>query len=409
MKSSSNFNGWKITQLGNICDISSSKRIFASEYKTSGIPFYRGKEIIEKFNKKPISTELFISPERFNEINNKFGVPKEGDILLTSVGTLGIPYLVGNEDFYFKDGNLNWFKQFKSCNSRFLFFWFQSPFAKHQIETKSIGSTQKALTIDILKNFTIHLPPIKVQNKIVAILSSIDDKIELNNKINRNLEAQAQAIFKSWFIDFEPFKNGKFIDSELGKIPEGWKVESIYSISEVIYGAPFSSNLFNNKQLGTPIIRIRDLPNEASNTYTTESHPKGYLIKQGDIVVGMDGEFKAYLWGGDNAWLNQRICVFKSKLNVSTAFVMFSIVPLLNEVESSELATTVIHLGKNDIDRFKIILPKLNILKEFNRISIPIFDAIIKNKRESQRLAQLRDTLLPKLMSGEVNISDFIG
>ena len=88
---------------------------------------------------------------------------------------------------------------------------------------------------------------------------------------------------------------------------------------------------------------------------------------------------------------------------------MFSIVPLLNEVESSELATTVIHLGKNDIDRFKIILPKLNILKEFNRISIPIFDAIIKNKRESQRLAQLRDTLLPKLMSGEVNISDFIG
>lgn len=409
MKSSSNFNGWKITQLGNICDISSSKRIFASEYKTSGIPFYRGKEIIEKFNKKPISTELFISPERFNEINNKFGVPKEGDILLTSVGTLGIPYLVGNEDFYFKDGNLTWFKQFKSCNSRFLFFWFQSPFAKHQIETKSIGSTQKALTIDILKSFTIHLPPIKVQNKIVAILSSIDDKIELNNKINRNLEAQAQAIFKSWFIDFEPFKNGKFIDSELGKIPEGWKVESIYSISEVIYGAPFSSNLFNNKQLGTPIIRIRDLPNEASNTYTTESHPKGYLIKQGDIVVGMDGEFKAYLWGGDNAWLNQRICVFKSKLNVSTAFVMFSIVPLLNEVESSELATTVIHLGKNDIDRFKIILPKLNILKEFNRISIPIFDAIIKNKRESQRLAQLRDTLLPKLMSGEVNISDFIG
>ena len=405
MKSSSNFNGWKITQLGNICDISSSKRIFASEYKTSGIPFYRGKEIIEKFNKKPISTELFISPERFNEINNKFGVPKEGDILLTSVGTLGIPYLVGNEDFYFKDGNLNWFKQFKSCNSRFLFFWFQSPFAKHQIETKSIGSTQKALTIDILKNFTIHLPPIKVQNKIVAILSSIDDKIELNNKINRNLEAQAQAIFKSWFIDFEPFKNGKFIDSELGKIPEGWKVESIYSISEVIYGAPFSSNLFNNKQLGTPIIRIRDLPNEASNTYTTESHPKGYLIKQGDIVVGMDGEFKAYLWGGDNAWLNQRICVFKSKLNVSTAFVMFSIVPLLNEVESSELATTVIHLGKNDIDRFKIILPKLNILKEFNRISIPIFDAIIKNKRESQRLAQLRDTLLPKLMSGETLVS----
>lgn len=297
----------------------------------------------------------------------------------------------------------------KKVNPRILKYYTHSKRYFDWIHSFDTGGTRGNINAKTYGKMPITLPPRWIQNKIVNILKSLDDKIELNNKINRNLEAQAQAIFKSWFIDFEPFKNSKFIDSELGKIPEGWKVESIYSISEVIYGAPFSSNLFNNKQLGTPIIRIRDLPNEASNTYTTESHPKGYLIKQGDIVVGMDGEFKAYLWGGDNAWLNQRICVFKSKLNVSTAFVMFSIVPLLNEVESSELATTVIHLGKNDIDRFKIILPKLNILKEFNRISIPIFDAIIKNKRESQRLAQLRDTLLPKLMSGEVNISDFIG
>lgn len=296
----------------------------------------------------------------------------------------------------------------KNGNQDFLYYLMK--YYVKDILNRECGTVFGSVNKNDISSLIVKIPErFEEQKKISSILSVLDDKIELNKKINRNLEAQAQAIFKSWFIDFEPFKNGKFIDSELGRIPEGWKVESIYSISEVIYGAPFSSNLFNNKQLGTPIIRIRDLPNEASNTYTTESHPKGYLIKQGDIVVGMDGEFKAYLWGGDNAWLNQRICVFKSKLNVSTAFVMFSIVPLLNEVESSELATTVIHLGKNDIDRFKIILPKLNILKEFNRISIPIFDAIIKNKRESQRLAQLRDTLLPKLMSGEVNISDFIG
>lgn len=295
-------------------------------------------------------------------------------------------------------------------DSDYIYYLSTSPkFREIAIQSMVGSSGRQRVQQDVLEKAELHIPPLDEQRKIAGVLSALDDKIELNNKINRNLEAQAQAIFKSWFIDFEPFKNGKFIDSELGRIPEGWKVESIYSISEVIYGAPFSSNLFNNKQLGTPIIRIRDLPNEASNTYTTESHPKGYLIKQGDIVVGMDGEFKAYLWGGDNAWLNQRICVFKSKLNVSTAFVMFSIVPLLNEVESSELATTVIHLGKNDIDRFKIILPKLNILKEFNRISIPIFDTIIKNKKESQRLVQLRESLLPKLISGEVNISDYIG
>ena len=117
---------WKTYKIGNLCSISSSKRIFAKEYQSSGIPFFRGKEIIEKQKGESVSTELYISKSRYDEIKNKFGVPKEGDMLLTSVGTLGIPYIVKNETFYFKDGNLTWFTDFKEINSKFLYYWLKS-------------------------------------------------------------------------------------------------------------------------------------------------------------------------------------------------------------------------------------------------------------------------------------------
>lgn len=178
---------WKRYKIGDLCSISSSKRIFANEYQSSGIPFYRGKEIIEKQKGERVSTELYISTSRYDEIKNKFGVPKKGDMLLTSVGTLGIPYIVGEETFYFKDGNLTWFSDFKGINSKFLYYWFLSPMAKNTIDAKSIGSTQKALTIDTLCKFEIEIPSIDIQNKIIFVLSSLDSKIELNRRINDNL------------------------------------------------------------------------------------------------------------------------------------------------------------------------------------------------------------------------------
>ena len=111
---------WKEYKLGEVCAISSSKRIFANEYQNTGIPFYRGKEIIEKHNGANISNELFISEEKYNEIKTKFGAPKKGDMLLSSVGTLGVPYIVRDETFYFKDGNLTWFYNYKGINNYFL-------------------------------------------------------------------------------------------------------------------------------------------------------------------------------------------------------------------------------------------------------------------------------------------------
>ncbi len=150
---------WNNYSLGGLAEITSSKRIFYSEYVDSGIPFYRSKEVINLFKKEPVQTELFITQERFNEIESKFGVPKENDILLTSVGSLGIPYLVKASDkFYFKDGNLTWFRNIDKSllDPKYLYIWLSSSIGKQKLDEVTIGSTQAALTISGLKTIEIE-------------------------------------------------------------------------------------------------------------------------------------------------------------------------------------------------------------------------------------------------------------
>ena len=205
-----------------------------------------------------------------------------------------------------------------------------------------------------------------------------------------------EALYKSWFIDFEPFGRIK---------PSDWQTQKIYSIANIIYGAPFSSKLFNTAGIGKPIIRIRDLKSQEFVTYTTEKHSKGHLIKPGDIVVGMDGEFRPYIWGNEEAWLNQRVCIFENKRPKGKAFLLFSIQPLLKMVEQTQIGTTVIHIGKKDFDTFEIVLPDAKTLNLFDEITTPMIEQIVNNSLEDKRLKVLRDTLLPKLMSGEIDVT----
>ena len=256
-------------------------------------------------------------------------------------------------------------------------------------------SAYPAIKPSDIENLSIKVPPLPTQQKIARILSSLDDKIELNNKINTNLEQKAGTLFKNWFVDFEPFG---------GKMPEGWKEADIYSIANIIYGSPFASKLFNTEKNGKPIIRIRDLKDQHSDVYTPEERDDAYLIQPKDIVVGMDGEFRPYIWGSEPGWRNQRVCVFENKRPKGKAFLYFSIKPLLDVVEKTQVATTVIHIGKKDFDKFQITLPTEEILDKFDELTDPILDQIVANRLENHRLTELRDTLLPKLMNGEIEV-----
>lgn len=219
---------------------------------------------------------------------------------------------------------------------------------------------------------------------------------------NHNLEEQAQALYKSWFVDFEPFKDGKFVNSELGMIPEGWRIGSIYDICDVYYGAPFNSSLFNTERKGLPLIRIRDLAKQEGGVYTEEKLPKGQLTKKGDILVGMDGEFSIYIWGGEDSWINQRISRFSPKEGISHYFLSETLRPQLKAVESSEVATTVIHIGKNDYDRFHTIIPPQNVLESFYNLSESLYSQYVENLSGTQLLMESRDALLPRLISGQL-------
>ena len=205
-----------------------------------------------------------------------------------------------------------------------------------------------------------------------------------------------ESLYKAWFIDFDPFDGNRPVD---------WQKSDIYSIANIIYGAPFASKLFNTNGEGIPIIRIRDLKEQAFVTYTTENHPKGHLIQPGDIVVGMDGEFRPYIWGNTEAWLNQRVCIFENKRPKGKAFVLFTINPLLYQIEQTQVATTVIHIGKKDYDAFEFYLPDNNTLNQYDEITSPMIDRIVVNSLENKRLATIRDKLLPRLMSGEMDVS----
>ena len=271
----------------------------------------------------------------------------------------------------------------------------------------SAQSAQPGISVQTLSKQIVHLPSIDYQKLVSSIIKSLDDKIEVNRRINENLEQQAQALFKSWFVDFEPFKDGEFVESELGMIPKGWRVGTIYEYIDVIYGAPYKSSLFNDKKEGLPLIRIRDLKTNTPQFYTPEILPNTEYIEAGDVVAGMDAEFVPYIWLGEQGVLNQRCCKFKTKNNaISNYYILFLIKPELEYAQSYKTGTTVSHLGKSDIDRFKFITPPIDIVLAFSEKVNSMKEEVVNRSKESRRLAELRDTLLPKLMSGELKVNE---
>jgi type I restriction enzyme, S subunit len=348
-----------------------------------------------------------------------------GELILTLVGTVGEAAIV-------PEALAGWntaravavIPIRKEIGSYWIQIVLRTPAVRSIISSRLNTTVQATLNLRDVAQLPILLPPQREREAITHILGTLDDKIELNRRMNETLEAMARTLFKSWFMDFDPVRAkaegrdpcipksldrlfpNRFKDSERGDIPEGWDVRSIYDIADVVYGAPFASSQFNAEGFGVPLLRIRDLVDESPGIWTPEIHQKGYRIQPGSIVVGMDGEFRAYLWGGSEAWLNQRLCVFVPRGNFSAVFVRNSIIEPLARVEATETATTVIHLGKNDIDQFSVLVPKDAVLTAFNQICQPWYDRIVVGKRESRTLSSIRDALLPKLLSGEIRVRD---
>ena len=411
---------WKTYKIGDLCKISSSKRIFAKEYKDSGIPFYRGKEIIEKQKGNKISTELYISQERYDEIKAKHGVPQMGDMLLTSVGTLGIPYIVQDEVFYFKDGNLTWFYDFEDLDSRYLYYWFLSPIGKMNIDSKAIGSTQKALTIETLSKFEISLPSLEEQQRIAGILGAIDDKIENNRRINANLESQAQALYKQWFVDFDfpneegkPYKSsgGKMIDSELGLIPEGWRVIGYCDVVDIKGGGtPPTTNpefwsgsipFFTPKDVSSDCFVLKT---EKSITEAGLSNCNSRLYAKNTVFITARGTVGKVVMAGCSMAMNQTNYALIGKNGLSQYFVYLLTIALVDKLLKKANGAVFNAITTRDFEGEQIVLPNIFVLGKFIDTISPLYQKVLSFAKENESLAILRDTLLPKLMNGEIKL-----
>lgn len=273
-----------------------------------------------------------------------------------------------------------------------------------------------------------HIHPIEVkfckdinlQRRIASILSSLDDKIELNRRINANLEEQAQALFKSWFIDFEPFKDGKFVDSELGMIPEGWKVGCIGDYCNVRSGYAFKSSWWT--EVGEKVVKIKNITNEGNLDMSDCSHVSKentikagqFKVNGGDLLIAMTGatigKFCIVPNLNEDLFVNQRVGKFflgeKPIERLPFIYNNLKTQRVYQEIINKGQGSAQPNISGNDIESILIVFPPVNIIECFNKLIQPIYEKILTNTQQSLVLSQTRDTLLPKLMSGEIEIND---
>ena len=282
----------------------------------------------------------------------------------------------------------------------YLLYYLANPYMQAYMLNLAVGkgASRNALTKGMIEDFPLLLPSFEEQGKIVKYLSVYDDLIENNQKQIKLLEEAAQRLYKEWFVDlrFPGHENTPIIDG----IPQGWKEERLVDVADVQYGFAFDGSLFNADGKGMPIIRIRNIPDGTTKDYTTEEADEQYIVKNGDIVVGMDGEFHINSWSGEDSYLVQRTCRIKPHNADMNGYLLQAIYEPIKFFESTVVGATVAHLGKKHIDTITVLTAPEEIYKPFQQYF---------NKRQlllnqNQRLAEARDRLLPKLMSGELEV-----
>lgn len=289
----------------------------------------------------------------------------------------------------------------------FIYYLATSPSFREVAIKSMVGSSgRQRVQQDVLENLELILPDYETQVRVGKVLSAFDDKIELNAQINHNLEEQAKAIFKSWFVDFEPFQNGKFVDSELGKIPEGWRVGTLNEIADITMGQSPQGASYNENAVGTVFYQGRAEFTDrfpSRRLFTTE--PKR-MANAGDVLLSVRAPVGDLNIANEPCCIGRGLAAIHAK-NGFASFIFYTMQALKTELEKYNGEGTVFGcINKDSLSSQKVIIPPRNIIADFESIASSLDCQYFVDFNENIHLAQLRDTLLPKLMSGEIDVSE---
>ena len=402
------------TTIGLHCTVTSSKRFHVSERTKDGVPFYCSKEIIKKVNGEKITECDYISEDAYNRVKEEYGVPQTGDLLITTRGTYGIPYIYKEYDkFYFADGNLTWLKDFDDkLDAEYLYYWINSYEGQKKIDAIAKGTAQKAVPIALLKEIEIVIPENPIQKKVVVILKNYDQLIENNKKQIKLLEEAAQRLYKEWFIDlrFPGYENCKIVDG----VPEGWSKDRADNFFFFTIGKTpprAEKQWFVDGSVGMPWLSISDMGNAGVYVFNTSEGLTSDAVQKYNMKVVPAGtvfvSFKLTVGrvaiAIKDMCTNEAIahfCIENDKLRAYTYCYLsnFEYDTLGNTSSISKAVNSKI------IKAMPFVMPNDDTIEKFSNVVDPILNEIKVKQEICNELIEARDRLLPKLMSGEVEV-----
>lgn len=400
---------WQEVKLGDVC-LFIDYRGKTPHKTTSGIPLITAK--IVKNGRINEATE-FISLEEYKARMTR-GLPNIGDILITTEAPMGEVAELKNDKVAIGQRIITLRPQKNILNNRYLKYFLQSNIGRNQLRARESGTTVTGIKSAELKQISIYLPPLEVQKKIAGVLGALDDKIELNNKINQNLEAQAQALFKSWFVDFEPFG---------GKIPDDWKEINLSDIAEFIGGYSYKSSELQSSSTVMATIKNFDRQGgfkldgfkEISPSEKLKENQKislfDTLVAHTDLTQNADVIGNAEMLLSTAGYSNVIISMDVVKVIPKKGISKFLLATLLKDNRFKQHClgyingTTVLHLSKKALPEYTFAFPNnMTDVAKLTNILEYLYKKLAYNIEENLRLVELRDTLLPKLMSGEIDV-----
>lgn len=407
---------WKEVRLGDIADVQTGpfgSQLHKENYVNKGTPIVT----VEHLGNKWFTSQNLPMVSDEDKLRLAKYCSQEGDVIFSRVGSVDRCSYVSKEySGWLFSGRCLRVRPRSGINPEYLYYFLTNEGTKQYIRNIAVGATMPSINTKLLNEVPITIPSLEDQRRIASILSSLDRKIELNNKINADLEEMAQAIFKNWFVDFEPFKDGKFVDSELGMIPEGWKVGRADDFYQINIGKTpprkenkwFSTNPADKiwvsiANMGNSGIFISDsseyLTKEAVDRHNIIMVPRNTILLSFKLTVG-------------------RVAIADKELTTNEAIARFILSDdkymeylylYLKNFDYNSLGSTssiATAVNSKTIKGMQMLQPSDKIIDAFHIQVNPIFEKIRSLTKENSRLSLLRDTLLPRLMSGELEVPE---